>query len=222
MNEKQKNLIIAGFFTIIAAILAAIMPAIISYFIPNSVSPIGHPNLEITEFRYGDCGTDNNYTCIFFQVKNTGNEIAIINGVDIKKLNQSIISDSIKTSYPRLTKNDLPADMYMVRLRTDYDINRMNDIGMCRGVSMYYPMPPQSSQQFSILLDSDRTANYEIQCIVRSDIGDLKPKHIENLRLKNVNTSLSDAYQVTINTNGIGVDHGMIGDLKYDPSAVTN
>jgi len=193
MDNELKYAIIGGIFAILAVIIAFMLTS----FFPST----GHPNLEITKFGYGVCGPNNNYTCIFFQVKNTGNEIAIINGVDIKKLNQSIISDSIKTSYPRLTKNDLSADMYMARLSTDLDPNLMNEIGMYRGVSMYYPMPPQSSQQFSILLDSDRTANYEIQCIVRSDIGDLKWKPSANLILENVNTSLSEAYPTTIILN---------------------
>ena len=190
MDNEVKYAVIGGIF----AILAVIVGFMLTIFIPST----GHPNLEITQFGAGVCGPNNNYTCLNFQVKNTGNEIAIINGVKIIKLNQSIISDSIETSYPRLNIKDLPADMYMARLRTDLDHNLMNEIGMYNGVSMYYPMPPQSSQQFSILLDSDRTASYEIKCIVESDIGELKRKPSIKLILENVNTSLSEAYPTTI------------------------
>jgi len=190
MDHEVKYVIIGGIFTILAVIIGFMLTT----FFPST----GHPNLEITQFEIGECGPNNSYTCLNFQVKNTGNEIAIINGVRIKKLNQSIISDSITTSYPRLTENDLPADMYMVRLRTDLDPDLMNQAGLYFGQSMYYPMPPQSSQQFSILLDSDRTAQYNIICIVRSDIGDLKYKPRAKLILENVNTSFSEAKQTLL------------------------
>jgi hypothetical protein len=94
MDKEVKYAVIGGIF----AILAIIIGFMLTIFFPST----GHPNLEIIQFGAGVCGPNNNYTCLNFQVKNTGNEIAVINGVKIIKLNQSIISDSIETSYPSI------------------------------------------------------------------------------------------------------------------------
>lgn len=193
MDKEIKIVILAGFFAILAVIIAFLLPIL---FPPS-------PHLEITEFSMSECPnikSNYTYTCLGFQIKNTGDEIAIINGVLIKVLNYSIIDDSSKTSsYPRISEKDLPDDMYFVRLTTDLDPDLMNEVGLYYGVDMYYPLPPQTSKQFDILLDSDKTATYDIISSVNYDqFKEIKYKPRIKLILENVNTSLSEAYPTTI------------------------
>lgn len=195
MEKEVKIAIVAGVFTILAVIIAYLLPILFS-----------NQNLEITEFGAGVCPIHSNihanytYTCLNFQIKNTGNEIAIINGVLIKVLSCSIRDNSTKTSsHPRLSKNDLPSDTYLVELQADRDYDLMNEISMYMYVDMYYPLPPQSSKEFHIVLDTDKTAAY---CIVPYVVYD-NHKKIKcttgiTLILGYVNINLSEVYPTTI------------------------
>lgn len=195
MEKEVKIAIVAGVFAILAVIIAYLLPILFS-----------HPNLEITEFSAGICPIHSNihanytYTCLNFQIKNTGDKIAIINGVLIKVLSCSIRDNSTKTSsHPRLSKNDLPSDTYLVGLQADQDYDLMNELSIFSYVDMYYPMPPQSSKEFHIVLDTDKTAAYCIVPYVAYD-NNKKIKCTTGIRLMlgYVNINLSEAGPMTI------------------------
>ncbi|MGB3457945.1 MAG: hypothetical protein WBB08_01335 [Halobacteriota archaeon] len=75
----------------------------------------------------------------------------------------------------------------------------MDEVGLYYGVDMYYPLPPQTSKEFCILLDSDKTAAYDIISSVNYDqFEEIKYKPRIKLILEDVNTSLSTAYPTTV------------------------